>query len=92
MTQERFDEIDRRLEVLEKALAEYRTQQETNTASIATLQRLTSELLDIARLHQQGLRLSQQRADEDRDEIRRIWEYLLEQQKNGNGKGEGERG
>jgi hypothetical protein len=56
-----------------------------NTAAIASIGQATSELLEIARLHQQGLRIAQARADEDRAEIRRIWEYLLTQQSNGNG-------
>jgi len=72
------DDIDQRLEALGQQLGE-------NTLAIAILHQATSELLEIARLHQQGLRIAQARADEDRAEIRRIWEYLLGQQSNGNG-------
>lgn len=84
---ESLDDIDRRLEAHETALAEYRQRQEANAADITALQGLTSELLDIARLHQQALRLSQTRYEETATEIRRIWEYLLGQQRNGNGSG-----
>jgi len=93
------NEIDRRLEVLETGIAEVRTRQEANTTSTLTLQNLTSELLDIARLHQQGLRIAQQNADHDREqmsimqaeirvmqsEIQQIWQYLVGQQGNGHG-------
>jgi len=79
------DNIDQRLERLGDELSEFRQHLGENTAAIATLERTTSELLEIARLHQQGLRIAQLRADEDRAEIRRIWEYLLSQQGNGNG-------
>ena len=72
------DDIDQRLEALGQQLGE-------NTLAIAILHQATSELLEIARLHQQGLRIAQARAYEDRAEIRRIWEYLLGQQSNGNG-------
>ncbi len=38
------------------------------------------ELSEIARLHQEGLRVAQREAERDRqvfqEEIRRIWEYL----------------
>ena len=86
------NEIDRRLEALEREITESRTRQEANTTSILTLQNLTSELLDIARLHQQGLRIAQQNADRDREqmrvmqsEIQQIWQYLLSQSGNGHG-------
>lgn len=83
-----MDLIDARLDALGKATAELL---ETNTSDIC-LERLTSELLAIAQLHQQALRVAQQDAERDRiefrEEIRRIWEYLLRQQPNGHG-GEG---
>ncbi|MEW6496372.1 MAG: hypothetical protein AB1589_28190 [Cyanobacteriota bacterium] len=91
MTPERLDEIDQRLEAHAEAIAQLRNQQQTNTATVTDLQRVTSELLDIARLHQQALRVSQVNADRDRAvivenqvEIRRIWEYLLSTRNNGN--------
>ena len=85
MSQEHFEEIDRRLETLETQVAQVKNQLSGNTSSIARLETLGSELLDIAQLHQRALRISQQREEEDRAEIRRIWEYLLGQQRNGNG-------
>jgi chromosome segregation ATPase len=85
----RFDEIDARLDALDSAMTELREQLRENTAVITGLQRATSELLAIAQLHQQGLRIAQQDAERDRaefrEEIRRIWEYLLRQQPNGHG-------
>lgn len=83
------DNIDARLEALGSAIIELREQLSENTSAITALQRATSELLDIARIHQQALRMAQQDAERDRaefrDEIRRIWEYLLGQQPNGHG-------
>ena len=85
----RFDEIDARLNALNESTAEMREQLAQNTAVITGLQRATSELLAIAQLHQQALRVAQQDAERDRlefrEEIRRIWEYLLRQQPNGHG-------
>ncbi len=72
MSQEKFAEIDQRLESLEVAMTDYRSQQAENTASITTLQSMTSELLSIAQLHQQALRLSQQREQEDRAAMREM--------------------
>ena len=83
------DNIDARLEALGSAIGELRQQLSENTAAITALQSATSELLDIARIHQQALRIAQQDAERDRaefrEEIRRIWEYLLGQQPNGHG-------
>ena len=72
---DRIDEIDQRLESLEENLASYRTSSEQSTQELRTL---TAELLSIAQLHQQALRFSQ-------EENRRIWQYLLGRQGNGNG-------
>lgn len=85
----RFDEIDARLDAMGSTMTELREQLEANTSAITALQRATSELLAIAQLHQQALRVAQQDAERDRlefrEEIRRIWEYLLRQQPNGHG-------
>lgn len=47
---------------------------------VARLERTVRELSEIARLHQEGLRVAQRDAERDRqvfqEEIRRIWEYL----------------
>ncbi|MGB3207816.1 MAG: hypothetical protein WBB28_22765 [Crinalium sp.] len=61
MSQEHFEEIDRRLEALGTQVAEVRNQLSGNTSSISRLETLGSELLDIAQLHQRALRISQQR-------------------------------
>jgi archaellum component FlaC len=90
MTADKFNEIDQRLDRLESEFAEYRGSMTASSTSIERLERLTGELADIARLHQQALRLSQQRHDEYqesmqqvRTEIRDIWQYLSNQLHNG---------
>jgi hypothetical protein len=86
----RFDSIDQRLEQLTQALAEFRIDLQENRASILTLQALGGQLLEIVTFQQQQLRalqqntvLLQQNAEQDRAEMRRIWEYLLQQRPNG---------
>jgi hypothetical protein len=88
----RFDDIDARLDALGSVIDDVREQLTQNTTAITALQTATAELLDIARIHQQALRIAQQNAERDRaefrDEIRRIWEYLLGQQPNGHSQGD----
>lgn len=90
MSQDKFAEIDQRLDNLGEGIAALRNQQQTNINAILTLQGLTSELLDIARLHQQGLRISQAEVREMQAEVRemqvevrQIWRYLLDERPNG---------
>jgi hypothetical protein len=52
--------IDQRLERLESEFAEFRA---STTASMTRLERLTGELVEIAQLHQQAFRTSQQKHD-----------------------------
>jgi hypothetical protein len=92
MDASRLDSIDQRLEQLSRSLEEFRVHLQENTSSILTLQRMTSELLDIALSHQRALRIFQTEAEQDRVvmrenqvEIRRIWEYLLQERPNGHG-------
>jgi chromosome segregation ATPase len=73
------DEIDERLQALERAIADLRnevavTREETriNNNVLLSLQGTIAELADIARLHQQALRTAQQNFD-------RIWRYLENQ-------------
>ncbi|GAB1540957.1 hypothetical protein NUACC21_36260 [Scytonema sp. NUACC21] len=83
----RLKDIDDRLEVLEDEFDLLRTVQNANrrelrgnSQSIARLERTVLELGNIARLHQQALRQSQQNID-------RIWRYLESQiSSNGNGR------
>ena len=82
---DRFDDIDARLDALGEEIAQIRTIVTSNSEAIAELRHATSELLDIARIHQQALRIAQQDAAEFRAEIRRIWEYLLRERPNGHG-------
>jgi len=83
-TTARLDDIDNRLEQLGDEIDLIRTVQDgvrretrANSQSLARLERTVANLADIARLHQQALRTSQQNID-------RIWEYLLRQGGNGN--------
>lgn len=80
----RLDDIDERLEQLGDELDLIRTIQNANrretranSQTAARLERTVTQLADIAREHQQALRISQQNFD-------RIWEYLLGQSGNGN--------
>lgn len=80
----RLDDIDDRLEQLGDELDLIRTIQNANRREIransqtsARLERTVAQLADIAREHQQVLRISQQNFDH-------IWEYLLRQGGNGN--------
>lgn len=80
----RLDDIDERLEQLGDELDLIRTIQNANrretrvnSQTAARLERTVNQLADIAREHQQALRISQQNFD-------RIWEYLLRQGGNGN--------
>lgn len=79
----RLDDIDERLEQLGDELDLIRTIQNANrretranSQTAARLERTVAQLADIAREHQQALRISQQNFD-------RIWEYLLRQGGNG---------
>ncbi|MBW4612224.1 MAG: hypothetical protein KME21_02895 [Desmonostoc vinosum HA7617-LM4] len=83
-TTARLDDIDNRLEQLGDEIDLIRTIQDgvrretrANSQALARLERTVANLADIARLHQQALRTSQQNID-------RIWEYLLRQGGNGN--------
>lgn len=80
----RLNDIDDRLEQLGDEIDLIRTIQNANRREIransqtsARLERTVAQLADIAREHQQALRISQQNFD-------RIWEYLLRQGGNGN--------
>ncbi|BAZ14326.1 hypothetical protein NIES4071_61690 [Calothrix sp. NIES-4071] len=98
----RLDDINVRLEALGDELDLVRTVQDSmrrevryTNQSMSRLERTVADLADIARDHQQALRLLSQNAERDREtinndravfqaEIRRIWEYLLRQGGNGN--------
>jgi hypothetical protein len=91
----RLEDIDRRLELLGDEIDLARTIQNgirvevrTTSQRTATLEQTVAQLRDIARDHQLILRLASQNAERDRQifqsEIRRIWEYLLQQGANGN--------
>jgi predicted nucleic acid-binding Zn-ribbon protein len=90
----RLNTIDEQLEQLGDEIDLIRTIQNANRREVratsqtaARLERSITRLEEIARLHQQGLRIAQQEAERDREifqtEIRRIWEYLLRQSSNG---------
>jgi hypothetical protein len=92
MSTEPPNEIDQRLELLQTELREYRRLQESQMLETTDLRRISSELLDIAQIHQQALRLSQQNFDTMQGEIRglrtesrRILERLEQHVSNGHG-------
>jgi hypothetical protein len=92
MSTEPSNEIDQRLELLQTELREYRRLQESQMLETTDLRRISSELLDIAQIHQQALRLSQQNFDTMQGEIRglrtesrRILERLEQHVSNGHG-------
>jgi predicted metalloenzyme YecM len=81
---QRLASIDEQLEQLGDEIDLIRTIQNANrretranSQTAARLERTVAQLADIARDHQQALRISQQNFD-------RIWEYLLRQSGNGN--------
>ncbi|MCC5622829.1 hypothetical protein [Nostoc sp. CHAB 5715] len=78
-TEVRFDNIDTRLEEIGDELDLLRTVQNANrretrgnSQTIARLERSIRELGDIARLHQEGLRIAQREAERDRQAIREV--------------------
>jgi hypothetical protein len=86
MTPPNNPDLDQRLTQLETTFTAHRDQSDI---AISELRGLTRELLEIAQLHQQALRASQenfQRNDERfremREDIQRIWQYLVGQQNN----------
>lgn len=101
----RLDDIDIQLEQVGDEIDLIRTIQtanrretRANSQTAARLERTVAQLADIARDHQQALRIAernferiQEQATSDRTlfqtEIRRIWEYLLQQSGNGSGSG-----
>jgi hypothetical protein len=92
MSTEPPNEIDQRLELIQTELRKYRRLQESRAVEVTDLRRISSELLDIAQLHQQALRLSQQNFDTMQVEIRglrtesrRILERLEQHVSNGHG-------
>lgn len=82
------DDTTRRLDALAEELAQLRNRQEIDHASIQELVRLGGQLMTTAIAQQEAIRAFAEAADEDRatfrEEIRRIWEYLLSQTGNGN--------
>ncbi|BAZ16568.1 hypothetical protein NIES4071_84450 [Calothrix sp. NIES-4071] len=73
------DNIDARLNALGDELDQLRTEmrqvpEETryNSQTISRLQGTVAELVEIARLHQQALRISERNAEQDRDVTRQL--------------------
>lgn len=92
---QRLASIDEQLEQLGDEIDLIRTIQNANrretranSQTAARLERTVAQLADIARDHQLALRLASQNAERDQAvfqaEIRRVWEYLLQQGGNGN--------
>lgn len=90
----RLDDIDTRLDELGDELDLIRTIQNgmrrevrATSQTSARLERTVNRLAEIARDHQQALRIVERENERDRQifqaEVRRIWEYLLGQSGNG---------
>ncbi len=81
--EEKLTQVEKILETVarytdrhEKAIIALREQQERLTAQMAQLSEMFSEFLTVSRQQQETIRQNQ-------EEIRRIWEYLLRQNQNG---------
>lgn len=88
----RLDNVDAQLEALGDEIDLIRTIQDSvrretrsNSQTAARLERTVARLADIARDHQVALRVAERDRAVFQAEIRRIWEYLLQQGGNGNG-------
>jgi len=85
----RFDEVNARLDQIGEQLAQLGQEQTEQRGSLLTLQLISAQLLETVRIQQRNAeadRLAFQAEMRDmRNEIRRIWEYLLEQRGNGHG-------
>jgi chromosome segregation ATPase len=103
MTQEQIDALRKEIETLgsqvDQRLLRLEERMETMGDDMNSIRQNTSELLEIAQLHQQGLRLTQRDNFETKGqiremqaqildiqaEIRQIWQYLTDQRHNGHG-------
>lgn len=87
----RMSSIDEQLEQIGDELDLIRTIQNANRREVralsqttARLERTVTQLANIARDHQTSLRILERDREVFQTEIRRIWEYLLNQSGNGN--------
>ena len=88
---ERLEELGDEIDLIRTVLNANRRETRTNSQTAARLNRVTTELSDIARRHQQALQIAERDAERNRQtfqaEIQRIWEYLVRQSNNGRGEG-----
>ncbi len=64
--------IDERLTNVESQITDIRSRMETDSRAFISLQMTVAELADIARLHQQALRMIQRDAEVDRVQMREM--------------------
>lgn len=72
----RLEDLGDEIDLIRTILNSNRRKTRTNSQAVAKLERVTAELSDISRRHQQSLRVNQRDAEQDRAEIRHIREYL----------------
>ncbi|MCM0592605.1 MAG: hypothetical protein HEQ35_27490 [Gloeotrichia echinulata IR180] len=89
MSQASPDRLDR----IEAILEQVARQQATNTTAIAQLtvkvDGLTEDVASVTDILMHSIQIAEADREVFQAEIRRIWEYLLGQQRNGKGRGEG---
>lgn len=82
-----------RLDRIEAILEQVALQQATNTTAMAQLtvkvDGLTQDVTSLTDILMHSIQISETDREVFQSEIRRIWEYLLGQQRNGNGRSEG---
>jgi hypothetical protein len=82
-----FDEVNARLDRLGEQLADLSQEQTEQRGSLLTLQLISTQLLEAVRIQQRNAeadrRAFQAEMRDMRNEIQRIWEYLLDQRSNG---------
>ncbi|HEY9298926.1 MAG TPA: hypothetical protein VIQ31_21730 [Phormidium sp.] len=72
MTNSNENSIDQRLTEVESQITDIRSRMQTDSQLFGSLQITVAELADIARLHQQALRVVQRDAEADRAQMREM--------------------
>lgn len=78
MTQSNENTIDQRLTEVENQITDIRSRMQTDSQLFGSLQLTVAELADIARLHQQALRVIQRDAEADRAQMREMQSEIRE--------------
>ncbi|OKH30031.1 hypothetical protein NIES2119_31645 [[Phormidium ambiguum] IAM M-71] len=78
MTNSNENSIDQRLTEVEGQITDIRSRMQTDSQLFGSLQLTVAELADIARLHQQALRVIQRDAEADRAQMREMQAEIRE--------------